>query len=159
MTARSASALVLTFGSALLLLSFGSCSQITRVPPGHSIAFSMAPKPEVISTPTPPPSETAIASDDEFYYIPPVEPELPTADFSLPEELASVETATSYATQGSEYLAEGNNSNAIEALKKAVELEPGLSSAWRDLATAYEKANEPDKASQARENFKRLSGL
>ncbi len=143
-----------------MLFSFGSCSQITHVPPGESVAFSMAPKPEVVSTPTPAPSEIAATSEEEDYdWGPAVEPELPKADFTLPEELAAAETATSYATLGRNYLAEGKNGDAIKALEKAVEMEPHLSTAWRDLAIAYENANKPDKATEARESSKRDGGL
>lgn len=158
-TARSASVLALTVGSGLMLFTCASCSQITHVPPGQSVAFSMAPKPEVVSTRTPQRAEIVTSPEGEDYYTgPAVEPELPEADFSLPEELADAEIATSYATLGSNYLAEGHNHEAIAALEKAVELDPQLSSAWRDLAIAYEKANEPDRAREARDSSKRKGG-
>ncbi len=158
--AHSASVLALAFGSGLMLFTCGSCLQITRVPPGQSVAFSKAPIPEVVSTRTPERAEIVSNPEGENYYVgPAVEPELPEADFSLPEELADAETATSYATLGGNYLAEGTNSDAIEALEKAVIMEPNLSTAWRDLAIAYEKANEPEKAKSARERFKRHEGL
>ena len=119
----------------------------------------MAPKPEVVSTRTPQRAEIVTSPEGEDYYTgPAVEPELPEADFSLPEELADAEIATSYATLGSNYLAEGHNHEAIAALEKAVELDPQLSSAWRDLAIAYEKANEPDRAREARDSSKRKGG-
>ena len=159
-TVRSASLIALTFGSGLMLFTSGSCSQITHVPPGQSVAFSMAPIPEVVSTPAREPSGIAATREEEEYYSETIEePELPKADFRLPEELAAAESATSYATQGSTYLAEGKNSDAIKALEKAVDLEPELSTAWRDLAIAYENANQPAKAREARENFKRYGGL
>jgi len=159
-SARSASVFAMTFGLGLMLFSCWSCSQITHVPPGQSVAFSTAPKPDVVSTRKTKRAEIVATAGQEDYYLgPAVEPELPVADFTLPDELASVETASTFATQGSDYLARGNTNDAIDALKKAVELEPHLSTAWRDLAIAYENANQPAKAREARENFKRYGGL
>jgi hypothetical protein len=159
-TAHIVTASALVFGLGVMLFLAGACSTVKRVPPGHSVAFSMAPKPEVVSTPAPETPEVAVTSEEEEYYVgPAVEPELPTADFSLPEELAAVDTANSFATQGSNYLAAGKNGEAIDALKQAVKLEPNLSTAWRDLAIAYENVNEPEKAKEARENYKHYGGL
>jgi len=151
-----------SIGAALVVvisLCGAACSAVTRVPPGQAVAFVKAPKAEFVAEPSGS-AAGAVSSDpvDEAYYGPAVEPELPVADFSLPEELAAVENAEAYVRQGNDHLAAGEDRKAVESLKKAVELEPEFSAAWRSLATAYENLGETEKAMEAYHKSKELSG-
>jgi tetratricopeptide (TPR) repeat protein len=54
-------------------------------------------------------------------------------------------------------MAEGNDAQALEALKRTVELEPNLADAWRELANLYAKQGDDDACDLAYAKFTRLA--
>jgi predicted Zn-dependent protease len=52
---------------------------------------------------------------------------------------------------------QGRDGDALEALKRAVDLEPNLAEAWRELATLHAKHGDPDACDVAYAHFTRLA--
>jgi tetratricopeptide (TPR) repeat protein len=131
------------FSLAALLL-FAGCANIVHVTPGTSVEIALAKKPELLRMPLPPPGQLVAnnpAPRSRHIYIPPVEPMLPTND--------RIEAVAELFTDGSDLMEKGKNAEAIAALEKAVESDPGYTEAWQRLGKAYEKVGNAKKAREA----------
>jgi tetratricopeptide (TPR) repeat protein len=58
---------------------------------------------------------------------------------------------------GRTLFAQGRDTDALKALKRAVELEPNLGEAWRELAALYTRLGDPDACDIAYAHFTRLA--
>lgn len=60
---------------------------------------------------------------------------------------------------GHNYRDQENTPQAIDAYRKAVELNPGLMASWRELAKLLDQSNQPQEAAMAKANHARLAQL
>lgn len=132
------------------LLVFAGCANVVHVTPGTSVEVALARKPDLLRMPIPPPGP--LVADNQkprtrHVYVPPVEPTLPTND--------RIEAVAEFFTEGSDLMESGKNDEAITALEKAVQADPGYTEAWDRLGKAYEKAG---KSKKAREAFSHAHG-
>jgi predicted Zn-dependent protease len=58
---------------------------------------------------------------------------------------------------GRTLFAQGRDADALQVLKRAVELQPNLAEAWRELATLYTRLDDPDACDIAYAHFTRLA--
>lgn len=126
------------------LLVFAGCANVVHVPPGTSVEVALAKKPELLRLPLPPPGPLVAnnpAPRSRHIYVPPVEPTLPTND--------RIEAVAEFFTEGADLMENGKNDEAISALEKAVQADPGYSDAWEQLGRAYEKKGNAKKAREA----------
>jgi tetratricopeptide (TPR) repeat protein len=126
------------------LLLFAGCANVVHVTPGTSLEVALAKKPELLRMPLPPPSQLVAnnpAPRTRHIYIPAVEPALPTND--------RIEAVAELFTEGGDLMENGKNDQAISALEKAVQSDPGYSEAWERLGRAYEKVGNQKKAREA----------
>jgi hypothetical protein len=132
----------------LVATALAGCAQLVHVPPGTSVEFALARKPEVLRMPEPPPSALAATGKPRVreLHLPPVEPSLPTND--------SVTAVAEAFSRGNHALQQGHADEAITAFQQAVQNDPKFSEAWQKLAMAYEKAGKPDKAREAYKHSK-----
>lgn len=131
---------LLAFG----VLLFAGCANVVHVPPGTSVEIALAKKPELLRMPLPPPGPLVAnnpAPRSRRIYISPVEPILPTND--------RIEAVAEFFTEGGDLMENGKNDEAIAALEKAVESDPGYTEAWQRLGRAYEKTGNNKKAREA----------
>lgn len=141
------------FCSVAAVLGTG-CAYVHRVPPGQSIAFAMAKKPELVSLPPeaqPTPAPAAAAPRQAAANLPPEELALPTLSPSDTEKAAD-----SFAL-GNFCLAQGRNEEAIAAYEATVKLNPNFPDAWSKLAIAYQNAGEDKKAAEAFKKYRTVS--
>jgi tetratricopeptide (TPR) repeat protein len=139
-----------TLLASISLLAFAGCANVVHVTPGTSLEVALARKPEMLRMPLPPPGPLVANNPTprtRHVYVPPVEPALPTND--------RIEAVAEFFTEGSDLMASGKNEEAISALEKAVQSDPGYTEAWQRLGTAYEKSGNSKKA---REAFKHAQG-
>lgn len=127
------------------------CGSITHVSPGQSVLAAQARPGELVRLPEPPPSaapapRTASLTSAQ---IAAVEPELPQS--SPAEQTADYETLAAFA------LAQGRKEEAIQAFNKVVEIDPGSSEGWRNLAYLYETTGDNQKALTAFKKYKSLA--
>lgn len=130
----------------LVATALAGCAQLIHVPPGTSVEFALARKPEVMRMPPTATTAAPGAPRVRDLHLPPVEPTLPTND--------SVTSVAEAFTRGNEALERGRNDEAITAFQQAVQGDPKFSEAWQKLAMAYEKAGKPDKAREAYKHSK-----
>jgi tetratricopeptide (TPR) repeat protein len=126
------------------LLALAGCANVVHVTPGTSVEIALAKKPELLRMPLPPPGQLVANNPpprSRRIYIPPVEPMLPTND--------RIEAVAEFFTEGGDLMENGKNKEAIAALEKAVESDPGYTEAWQRLGKAYEKAGNAKKAREA----------
>ena len=123
------------------------CGSFHHVPPGQSVAFAMAKRPEVVALPPEPQPTPAPAPRSALQ---PVANNIPDPQLTLPAQ-ATGETdkaADSFAL-GNFCLAQGRNAEAIAAYETTVKLNPNFPDAWSKLAIAYQNAGDDKKALEA----------
>ena len=132
----------------LSLATLAGCAHVVHMPPGTSVELALAKKPEVLRMPSTPAPLLAQNSSPRVrdLHLPPVEPTLPMND--------SVGAVADAYTRGRDALEAGKNSEAINFLKQAVQSDPQFSDAWQQLAVAYEKNGQTDKAKEAYQHSK-----
>jgi tetratricopeptide (TPR) repeat protein len=139
-----------TLLSLAVLPFFAGCANLVHVTPGTSVELALAKKPELLRMPLPPPGSLMAnnpAPRSRRIYIAPVEPTLPTND--------RIEAVAELFTDGGDLMENGKNQEAISALEKAVQSDPGYTQAWERLGRAYEKTGNQKKA---REAFRHAQG-
>lgn len=135
-------------------LAFTSCGYVHRVPPGQSVAFALAKKPEMVNLPpaaTPNPANAASAQPGATNSAATgvhVEPPLPSSD---------VEKIADSFTLGNLCMEQGRYEDAIAAYQEAVKLNPGFADAWNKLAVAYQNIGQDKKALEAYRKSKALA--
>lgn len=120
------------------------CAHIVHMPPGTSVELALARKPEVLRVPNAAPASTVTQSSaprGPAVDLPPVEPALPLND--------NIVAVTDAFTRGREALAAGHHAEAISLLQQAVQGDPSFTDAWQQLALAYEKDGQLEKAREA----------
>ncbi len=122
------------------------CAHIVHMPPGTSVELALARKPEVLRLPAAPALAQHTGPRVRNLNLPPVEPTLPMND--------SVGAVADAYTRGRDALEAGNAAEAIPLLRQAVESDPQFTDAWQQLAVAYEKEGQTDKAKEAYQHSK-----
>ena len=131
----------------LSVVALAGCAHIVRTPPGTSVELALAKKPEVLRMPSAPLlAQNSSTPRVRNLNLPPVEPTLPMND--------SVGAVADAYSRGRDALEAGNNSEAINYLKQAVQSDPQFSDAWQQLAVAYEKDGQSAKAKEAYQHSK-----
>lgn len=125
-------------------LVLGAC---THVPPGQSVEYALAKKPDLVKLPPATPAPNPLAPGGN---VPAVEPSLPMAD-------TKVERVGDAYSRGMFCLETGSNEGAIAAFEEAVKIDPTFSDAWQNLALLYEKTGQSKKALEAFKKAKQIA--
>lgn len=132
------------------------CSSFHHVPPGQSVAFAMAKKPELVALPAPepPPVQPQRSALRQFAYVAPA-PQPDLAQPALPS--AEADKAEDSFALGNFCLAQGRNAEAIAAYEATVKAKPDFAEAWSRLALAYQNAGDAKKSAEALKKSRAVS--
>ena len=124
---------------AVLVPAACSNMKFIHVPAGQSILVATAPK--AVAIPTPPPQRGFLYG--LFHH-------------RTPDVSEGGNTVADYYSIGVFCLQQGKNAEAINALEKATQMDPGFGDAWSQLAVAYENTGANDKALEAYKRSKAI---
>jgi tetratricopeptide (TPR) repeat protein len=130
--------LLLAEGLASAAFCAAGCGVVRHVPPGQSVAFSMAKKAEVVALA--PTENVTQGSATEATH--PAPAPMPAASFDAEQ------VADSF-TLGNFCMEQGRYPEAIAAYEAAVRINPHFADAWTKLAVAYQNLGEDKKALDA----------
>lgn len=125
------------------------CGYVHHVPPGQSVAFSMAKKADLIATPPEPPQQ--ISSAPQLTGTAAVPPP------ALPEQVSEMERVADKFTLGNLCMEQGRYAEAITAYEAALQINPNFADAWSKLAVAYQNTGQDKKALEAFRKYKNVS--
>jgi Flp pilus assembly protein TadD len=122
-----------------LFLAACSHMEFVHVPPGESVLVSTARRGEAMPRAVP------------------MDPALAEVRPDMPGHPQSGETVSDYYALGAFCLQQERYDEAVVALEKAVQLDPGYAEAWNSLAVAYQNKGDEVKAREAFKKYKSLS--
>jgi tetratricopeptide (TPR) repeat protein len=125
------------------------CGYVHHVPPGQSIAFSMAKKADLVAKPPEPQPEISSKVQTAGAAAVPSP--------ALPEQVSETERVADKFTLGNLCMEQGRYAEAITAYEAALQINPNFADAWSKLAVAYQNTGQDKKALEAFRKYKTVS--
>jgi len=145
-TPRAITAAQALFALSCVIVTATGCGYVHHVPPGQSVAFSMAKKADLVAMPPSPQPTLATAGSRTAAAQENIEPQMPSAS-------DTEKVADSFAL-GNLFMEQGRYTEAIAAYEAAVKIDPTFADAWNKLAVAYQNSGQDQKALEAYRRFK-----